>query len=85
MTRIVIICIAALSMCARAGSVIMRAVDRIVDPVVNFVCDAIAVAPRLAFDFPGHAATIAPLGSSFSAQVDRHEAGMSRRAAARNI
>lgn len=85
MTRITLFCIAALSMCARAGAAIMLAVDHFIDRSIDFVCSAVAVPQRLAFDLPSKAAIAAPMGSSFSAVVDRHEAGVSRRSAARNI
>jgi hypothetical protein len=68
----------ALSACRTVGHVIIDAADRF----VRFIFDAVSPEPTLALEggnegYVGHAFTFA------DPHVDRHEAGMSRRAAAR--
>jgi hypothetical protein len=74
------ICLAVCSACAAIGSAVVTAVDR----GLRFMLSAVSPEPALALDggnegYVDHAFTFA------DPRVDRHEAGVSRRSAARHI
>jgi hypothetical protein len=75
---------AAVALCSRVGLAAITLARDAIDLAVAAVCDVIPSAQRFSFTLPSLAGTAGPIGSSFTADVDRHEARFHRRSAARN-